>query len=262
MRTVRDYLESGEQRFSEAGLWFGHGTDNAWDEAVMLVFYVLDLPPDSNLVVLDREVTAAEAESIMGLFQRRIDERVPAPYLTGWAWFCGMPFKVDERVLIPRSPFGELIEAGFEPWLDSAPKRILDLCCGSGCIGIAAAHRFAGAEVVLADISADALAVARDNIALHEVADRVTTVEADGFGNIRGRFDLILCNPPYVDAEDMAAMPEEYRHEPALALESAAMAWISRAGYLPGPPIILPRAACSLVRSAIPGRHCAAHTRN
>ena len=219
---LEDYLRIGEQRFTAAGIWLGHGTDNAWDEAVMLAFYVLDLPPDSDRSVLASEVTAREGEEIMALFDRRIEERLPAPYLTGWAWFCGMPFKVDERVLVPRSPLGELIADGFSQWLQHSPASILDLCCGSGCIGIAAAHRFPEARVVLADISEDALDVARENIALHEVGERVTAVQSDGFDNVDGRFDLILCNPPYVDARDFAEMPAEYHHEPALALESGA----------------------------------------
>lgn len=215
-----DYLEIGERRFIDAGICLGHGTDNAWDEAVMLAFYVLDLPPDSDASVLRAEVTAEQGERILALFERRMSARLPAPYLTGWAWFCRMPFKVDERVLIPRSPLGELIGNGFEPWLERAPSNILDLCCGSGCIGIAAAHRFPDARVVLADISADALAVARENIELHELVGRVETVCSDGFESIDASFDLILCNPPYVNAADFAAMPAEYRHEPALALAS------------------------------------------
>lgn len=220
MNTVRDYLALGERRLSESGIYFGHGTDNAWDEAVMLAFYVLDLPPDSDPAVLDQVVTDEEGEAIRALYDRRIKERIPAPYLTGWAWFCQMPFKVDARVLIPRSPIGELIARGFAPWLDRSPGRILDLCCGSGCIGIAAAHRFPEAQVVLSDISEAAVEIARDNIALHEVGDRVSAIVSDGFDGVEGRFDLILCNPPYVDASDMATMPDEYRHEPVLALTS------------------------------------------
>lgn len=220
--TLGEYLDIGERWFIEAGIYLGHGTDNAWDEAVMLAFYVLDLPPESDRAVVNTEVTAGEGERIMALFKRRIEERMPAPYLTGWAWFCGMPFKVDQRVLIPRSPIGELISRGFAPCLGRSPQTILDLCAGSGCIGIAAACRFPNARVTLSDISPDALAVARDNILLHDVADRVTTLRSDGFECIRGRFDLIVCNPPYVDAADFAAMPAEYHHEPALALESGA----------------------------------------
>ena len=218
--TLNEYLQIGEQRFIDAGIFFGHGTDNAWDEAVQLALYVLDMPPDSDRSVLDIEVTADQAEAIMALFERRITERIPAPYLTGWAWFCRMPFRVDQRVLVPRSPMGELIESGFVPWLTREPDTILDLCCGSGCIGIAAAHRFPNATVVLADISADALEVARENIELHEVGDRVRVIQSDAFANVTGQFDLILCNPPYVDAADLDAMPPEFRVEPELALAS------------------------------------------
>lgn len=220
--TLNEYLQIGEQRFIDADIFLGHGTDNAWDEAVQLAFFVLDMPPDSDLSILDTEVDANQGEAIMALFERRISERVPAPYLTGWAWFCRMPFHVDERVLVPRSPMGELIEKGFAPWLSREPETILDLCCGSGCIGIAAAHRFPNARVTLADISADALDVAQSNIELHEVGDRVQTVQSDAFDNITGQFDLILCNPPYVDAAELAAMPPEYRAEPKLALASGA----------------------------------------
>lgn len=218
--TLNEYLEIGERRFMDAGLYFGHGTDNAWDEAVMLAFFVLDLPPDSDRSVLATEVTVDQGEQILALYGRRVAERIPAPYLTGWAWFCHMPFRVDERVLIPRSPIGELIERAFEPWLKQTPATILDLCCGGGCLGIAAAHRFPDARAVLADISADALDVARENIRVHEVEGRVITVASDGFASIDGKFDLILCNPPYVDTPDLAAMPGEYRHEPLLALAS------------------------------------------
>lgn len=155
--------------------------------------------------------------------RRRIEERIPTAYLLGEAWFCGLPFIVDERVLVPRSPIGELIGQRFEPWLALEPLRILDLCCGSGCIGIAAAHAFEDAEVVLADISFDALEVANLNIERHALDERVYTVQSDGFAGLPGqRFDLILCNPPYVDAGDIADMPAEYQHEPALGLACGA----------------------------------------
>lgn len=220
MRILKDYLEFGEAHFIESDVYLGHGTDNAWDEAVMLACYVLDESPDADKSILEREVSAEQGEDILALFRKRVEERVPAPYLTGWAWFCGLPFKVDHRVIVPRSPLGELIGGGFEEWLRTPPQRILDLCCGSGCIGIAAALRFPQADVVLADISGEALEVAMANIALHEVGDTVTTVMSDGFSAVEGRFDLILCNPPYVDAEDMDEMPAEYYYEPELALAS------------------------------------------
>jgi len=156
---------------------------------------------------------------LQNLLRRRIEERVPTAYLLEQAWFCGLPFIVDERVLIPRSPIGELIEHRFEPWLPGTPKRILDLCTGSGCIGIACAYEFLEAEVVLADISFDALEVANRNIEQHGLEERVYTVQSDGFDGLPNqRFDLIVSNPPYVDAEDFADMPDEFHHEPELGL--------------------------------------------
>lgn len=153
------------------------------------------------------------------LLLRRIEARIPAAYLLGEAWFCGLPYVVDERVLVPRSPIGELIEGRFAPWLQGTPARILDLCTGSGCIGIACAHAFPAAEVVLADLSFEALEVANLNIERHGVEERVYTVQGDGFDGLPGqRFDLIVSNPPYVDAEDFADMPAEFHHEPELGL--------------------------------------------
>jgi ribosomal protein L3 glutamine methyltransferase len=183
---------------------------------------VLQLPPNADRSVLDQELTKDQQVSIQALFKRRISERIPAPYLTGQAWFCGLPFIVDERVLIPRSPIAELIMNGFEPWCESEPRQVLDLCTGGGCIGIACAYAFAEAQVVLSDISSEALAVAAMNIAGHDLNDRITTVESDlfaGLENVRV-FDLIVSNPPYVDAQDLASMPEEYQHEPEIALAS------------------------------------------
>ena len=167
-------------------------------------------------------LTAEQQASIKALFERRISERIPAPYLTGQAWFCGLPFIVDERVLIPRSPIADLIMNGFEPWCEAEPMQVLDLCTGGGCIGIACAYAFADAQVVLSDISADALAVAAMNIAGHDLNDRVITAESDLFAGLESDqvFDLIVSNPPYVDAEDLASMPQEYQHEPKLALAS------------------------------------------
>lgn len=219
--TVRDFLRWATSRFREQGLFYGHGTDNPWDEAVQLVMHALHLPVEGDQRFLDARLTTAEKSAVLALLERRIQERVPAPYITGESWFAGLRFHVDERVLIPRSPLAELIENGFEPWLPMTPEKILDLCTGSGCIGIACAYQFDQAEVVLSDISADALEVARDNIARHELAGRVSTVESDLFAALRGeRFDLIVSNPPYVDAADMQELPEEYRHEPELALAS------------------------------------------
>lgn len=217
--TVRDLVRWGASRFARAGLHFGHGTDNAVDEALALVRHGLALDHDQIAEFWDARTTLAERRAIVELFEQRASDRVPVPYLTGEAWFAGIPFQVDERVLIPRSPLAELIEAQFAPWLPTPPRHILDLCTGGGCIGIACAMHDPDTEVVLVDISSDALAVALDNIEMHDIGDRVQIVESDLFAALAGeRFDLIVSNPPYVDAEDMAGLPDEYLHEPELAL--------------------------------------------
>nr|WP_255558146.1 50S ribosomal protein L3 N(5)-glutamine methyltransferase [Zhongshania aquimaris] len=220
--SIRDYLRWGVSEFGRAGLFFGHGTDNAYDESRVLVSHVLNLPFDFEAELLDARLTIAERESILSLLERRITERVPAAYLTREAWFAGLSFYVDERVLVPRSPIAELIAQDFEPWLSGIyPQRILDLCSGSGCIGIACAYQFEDASVDLADISLDAINVADINIARHELSDRVRAVQSDVFEWLAGeRYDLIVSNPPYVDAEDLADMPMEYHREPALGLAS------------------------------------------
>ncbi|WP_417514911.1 50S ribosomal protein L3 N(5)-glutamine methyltransferase [Marinobacter sp.] len=219
LRTVRDYLRYASSQFSASRVFFGHGTDNVWDEAVQLVMRSLHLPLENNTLFLDARLTREERELVLERIRRRIDERVPMAYLLGEAWFMGMPFHVDERVLVPRSPIGELIESGFQPWLGDKPvERVLDLCTGSGCIGIGVASVFEDARVDLSDISPDALAVAESNIEFHELRDRVRTVESDVFASISGRYDIIVSNPPYVDAEDLADMPDEFHHEPALGL--------------------------------------------
>lgn len=217
----RDLIRWGASRFNEAGLYFGHGTDNPWDEAEFLVCHALHLPPPLGDEWLDVRLTRAERELAVGYIRRRADERIPAAYITGRTWFAGLPFKVDDRVLVPRSPIGELIEKGFDPWLPGEPQRILDLCTGSGCIGIATAFAFPDAQVDLSDISPDALEVARENIQMHALEDRVRAVESDLFSGLQGEiYDLIVTNPPYVDAEDLASMPAEYHAEPALGLGS------------------------------------------
>lgn len=219
LHSVRDYLRYASSRFAASPLYFGHGTDNVWDEAVHLVMRTLNLPLENNTLFLDARLVREERQLIHERIERRITERIPLAYLLGEAWFMGMPFHVDERVLVPRSPIGELLENGLQPWLGDKPvRRILDLCTGSGCIGIGAATVFEEAEVDLSDLSADALEVAASNIELHGVCDRVRTVQSDVFENIEGQYDVILSNPPYVDAEDLASMPEEYHHEPELGL--------------------------------------------
>ena len=219
--TVAAMLEHGQQQFETAQIYFGHGTVSAWDEAVYLLSFALNLPPDADRSLLSQVLTAEQQVAILALYQRRVIERIPAPYLTGTAWFCGLPFHVDERVIIPRSPLAELIYNGFQPWCEDEPAMVLDLCTGSGCIGIACAYAFEQAEVVLSDISPEALQVTASNIAKHDVTGRVTAVESDLFDNLgTQRFDLIVSNPPYVDARDLAEMPDEYQHEPELALAS------------------------------------------
>lgn len=219
LRTLRDHIRWAVSRFHEANLFFGHGTDNAWDDARQLVLGALHLPFEIADAYLDCRLEEDEQQQLLGLIRRRVEERVPTAYLLGEAWFCGLPFLVDERVLVPRSPIAELIGAQFAPWLPAEPARILDLCTGSGCIGIACAHAFPEAEVVLGDLSFDALEVANQNIERHELEARVYTVQGDGFAGLPGqRFDLIVSNPPYVDAEDFADMPAEYHHEPELGL--------------------------------------------
>lgn len=219
LHTARDYLRYASSQFAASKVFFGHGTDNVWDEAVHLVMRSLHLPLENNTLFLDARLTREERQLILERIRRRIDERVPLAYLLGEAWFMGMPFHVDERVLVPRSPIGELIENGFQPWLgDKSVERILDLCTGSGCIGIGAATVFEDASVDLSDISSDALAVAESNIELHELRERVRTIQSDVFANISGQYDIIVSNPPYVDAKDLAGMPDEFQHEPALGL--------------------------------------------
>ncbi|MGM0773043.1 MAG: 50S ribosomal protein L3 N(5)-glutamine methyltransferase [Pseudomonadota bacterium] len=219
LHTVRDYLRYVSSRFADSPLFFGHGTDNVWDEAVQLVMRSLHLPLENNTLFLDARLTRNERQLIVERMERRIEERVPLAYLLGEAWFMGLPFHVDERVLVPRSPLGELIESGLQPWLgEHEVGRMLDLCTGSGCIGIAAATVFEEAKVDLSDISPDALEVAAANIEYHEVGDRVRALRSDVFEGINGRYDVILSNPPYVDAEDIADMPAEYGHEPELGL--------------------------------------------
>lgn len=219
--TVQDWIRWGATQFNHAQLFFGHGTDNAWDEAAALVLWALRTPWERLPAIKDTRLTTSEKQAAATLFQRRINERLPAAYLTGEAWFAGLKFTVNEQVLVPRSPIAELVQQQFQPWLASEPKRILDLCTGSGCIGIACAYAFPEAQITLSDISEAALAVASRNLQDHKLADRVELVHSDGFANLSGKiFDLIVSNPPYVNAEDMAAVPAEYRAEPELALAS------------------------------------------
>lgn len=219
LQTVGDVLRWLATTFAGAGLHFGHGTDEAWDDAVQLVSGALAIPADRLQPLLGARLLPAELQALVGLARQRVEDRVPVPYLTGRAWFAGLEFEVDRNVLIPRSPFAELIERGFEPWLEEAPARALDLCTGSGCIGLAVARAYPAAEVVLTDLSPAALAVAernRDRLGFDPA--RVTCVLGDLFAPVDGKFDLIVSNPPYVPESSYERMPAEYRHEPKLAL--------------------------------------------
>lgn len=220
LKTVRDWIRWTNSRLEDADLYFGHGTDEAWDEAVALVGGALRIPPDRLEPMLSARVTRAEGVILLGLLERRIEARVPVPYLVGRAWLAGVEFVVDERVIVPRSPIAGLLDEGLAPWLVTEPLRILDLCTGSGCLGLLAALAYPDAEVVLADLSADALEVAQTNVERLGLSDRVTLRQGDGPAALGPEvpFDLVICNPPYVNASDLATMPEEFASEPAMAL--------------------------------------------
>ena len=221
LHTIQDMLRWTVSRFNAAGLYYGHGTDNPWDEAVALVLPTLFLPLDFPADMRNCRLTPSERHRIVERVLRRINDRVPVAYLTNSAWFCGMEFYVDERVLVPRSPIGELIQNHFDGLLPREPLRILDMCTGSGCIAIACAAEFPDAEVDAVDISTDALTVAEQNIYAHALEQRVIPIRSDVFRDLpQDKYDLIVTNPPYVDAEDIADMPDEYHHEPAIGLAS------------------------------------------
>lgn len=223
LMTVRDWLRWAISRFNEAGLFFGHGTDNAHDEAAWLILYALHLPPDCLEPFLDARLTAVERLAVFNILQQRISRRLPAAYLTQEAWLGNFRFYVDERVIVPRSYFAGLLAEGLAPWVadPDAIEYALDLCTGSGCLAILMAHAFPAARIDAVDISADALDVARRNVADYELQDRIRLVRSDLLNALEGcRYDLIVCNPPYVTAAAMDALPAEYRHEPALALAS------------------------------------------
>lgn len=218
--TIQDLVRWGACRFNEAGLHFGHGTDNAFDEAAWLVADALKMPPELIPDYGRCRVTGSEREAVVALLARRIDERRPAAYLTGRTWFAGLEMIVSDQVMVPRSPLAELVSDGFAPWIDPAEVgRVLDLCTGSGCIGIAAAMHLPDADVDLADISPAALRVAMRNRALHGLEERVRIIESDLFAAIDSEaiYDVIVSNPPYVAAAELESLPAEYRHEPQLA---------------------------------------------
>jgi ribosomal protein L3 glutamine methyltransferase len=221
LQTVGDLVRWGTSAFGEAALSYGHGTENAMDEAFLLVRHALQLPHDIPPYMIHSRLTKNERRRVVELLMERISTRKPAPYLIQEAWFAGMAFYVDERVLIPRSPIAELIEQGFEPWVDpDSVHNILDLCTGSGCIAIACAAAFPDARVVATDNSREALDVAAINVDKHQMRSRVELVESDIFQALptQQQFNIIVTNPPYVDAQDMAALTDEYRHEPQPAL--------------------------------------------
>ena len=220
--TVGDCVRWAQTCFEDAELHYGHGTDNPWDEALHLIFGSLQLEWGSDPSVLDCQVSEVEKTAIIRNVRRRVDERIPVPYLTGRAWFAGLEFKIDRRAIIPRSPIAELLERDFAPWYAGAGiERVLDLCSGSGCIGLAIATWLPQTHVDLADIDEAALELARETRQLLALEERVDIVQSDLFAGLRGRqYDLIVSNPPYVDDEDLAAMPREYSFEPALSLGS------------------------------------------
>lgn len=219
-KTVGEALQYCSEALDASDVYFGHGTDNAWDEAAQLVLSVVASPLHDDDAILREPLDEQALAQIQQLLERRIAEHLPLPYLLGRAWFAGLEFLCDRRAIIPRSPIAELILNGFEPWYTGGePRRILDLCCGGGCIGLAVAHYFPAAHVDLLDIDGDALALARDNAAFLQVQDRVAIRQSDLFEALaEGDYDLIVSNPPYVDADDLASMPAEYLHEPERAL--------------------------------------------
>ncbi len=224
LTTVRDFIRWGASRFNAAGLFFGHGTDNALDESAALVMHALHLRHDLPEECLDGVLTATERDQVISLIESRIETRKPAAYLTHEAWFAGLSFYVDERVIVPRSPIAELIADCFAPWIDPQQvSAVLDLCTGSGCIAIASAVAFPDARVDAADISPDALAVAGLNVERHGLGQRVRLFESDLFRGLGDRcYDVIVSNPPYVGLGEMQTLPQEFRHEPALALSGGA----------------------------------------
>ncbi len=221
--TVRDCLRFAISRFNEAGLFFGHGSDDAFDEAAYLILHTLHLPLDRLEPFLDARLTDGERVEIWSILRRRVEQRIPAAYLTHQAFLGEFSFYVDERVIVPRSFIAELLHKQLGPWITEPDKigKVLDLCTGSGCLAILAAHAFLHASVDAADLSPDALAVAERNVADYHLQQRVSLIESNLFARLGDRkYDIIISNPPYVDAEAVAALPQEYLHEPKLALGS------------------------------------------
>lgn len=221
INTIKALISYGAELFDNSDVYFGHGTDNSMDEAAYIVLSVTKNLPLVDEGVFERNIDEPEKTKILTLFERRVAEKVPAPYLIGEAWFAGLPFFVNADVLVPRSPFAELIDDQFAPWVEvNKTKNILDLCTGSGCIGIACAMYFPDAMVDLADVSAAALTVAEENISKHQLDERVTAIESNLFDGLQGKkYDLIVCNPPYVGHEELSNLPKEFYREPQLGLD-------------------------------------------
>lgn len=221
LATLRDLLRHAVSRFNAAQLTFGHGSDNAWDEAVYLLLHTLHLPLDTLEPFLDARVLPDERTRFIEHVNRRCDERIPVAYLTGEAWLQGYRFSVDERVIVPRSPISELLAQQLSPWINDPDgvSSALDLCTGSGCLAILMAFAFENAQIDAVDISEDALDVAQQNITNYQLEGRITTHRSDAFKQLPAtEYDLIICNPPYVNSLSMAELPTEYRHEPDMAL--------------------------------------------
>ena len=223
LATIQDMMRWAYSYFTASDLYYGHGYDNAWDEAQQLVLAALYLPADVPEAMYQSRLTLVEKERVIRLIETRLGTRQPVAYLTNSAWFCGSEFYVDERTIVPRSPIGELIMQKFAGLIDHEPKRILDMCTGSGCIAIACAQQFLEAEVDAVDLSLDALDVAQINIERHGLAERVFPISSDLFNDIpQDKYDLIVTNPPYVDEEDLDDMPQEFHFEPEMSLGSGA----------------------------------------
>lgn len=223
LATIQDMMRWAYSYFNASDLYYGHGYDNAWDEAQQLVLAALYLPADVPEAMYQSRLTLVEKERVIHLIETRLGTRQPVAYLTNSAWFCGSEFYVDERTIVPRSPIGELIMQKFVGLIDHEPKRILDMCTGSGCIAIACAQQFLEAEVDAVDLSLDALDVAQINIERHGLAERVFPISSDLFNDIpQDKYDLIVTNPPYVDEEDLDDMPQEFHFEPEMSLGSGA----------------------------------------
>jgi len=223
--TVRDLLRYAVSRFNEAKLSFGHGSANAYDEAAYLVLHTLHLPLDLLDPFLDARLTTAEIDALLKVIERRAAERVPAAYITQEAWMHGYRFHVDERVIVPRSFIGELLQDGLQPYVEDPEQvgAVLELCTGSGCLAILAAHAFPNADVDAVDLSAPALEVARRNVADYHLDERIALFEGDLYAPLaERRYDVIISNPPYVNATSMQALPAEYKHEPEMALAGGA----------------------------------------